>query len=171
MRTTYEQVIEKLDLLAILCPFDPIVIGTPPLGIDVANSDIDIACFSEDLEQFANIATRQFESSSFFCIRSTIAQNHPALSVRFSAFDWDVEIFCQAVPTREQWGVRHFLIEVRLLDLFEDLKSRVIELKRSGLKTEPAFAKALGLAGDPYVAILKLDGVDDGELFAMTKTR
>lgn len=67
--------------------------------------------------------------------------------------------------------MRHFLIEVRLLDLFEDLKSRVIELKRSGLKTEPAFAKALGLAGDPYVAILKLDGVDDGELFAMTKTR
>lgn len=171
MRTTYDQVIEKLDLLAILCPFDPVVIGTPPLGIDVANSDIDIACFSEDLEQFANFATRQLESNSAFCIRSTIAQNHLALTVRFSAFDWDVEIFCQAVPTREQWGVRHFLIEQRLLALFDDLKSRVVELKRSGLKTEPAFAKALGLAGDPYVAILKLEDVDDGELLTMTKAK
>ena len=46
-----------------------------------------------------------------------------------------------------------------------------MELKRSGLKTEPAFAKALGLSGDPYVAMLGLEQNDDHELLALTTTR
>ena len=33
-------------------------------------------------------------------------------------------------------------------------KEQIRGLKRNGLKTEPAFAKLLGLNGDPYRAVL-----------------
>ena len=171
MRIHYKKAIENLDLLADLRPFDPIVIGTPPLGIDVSDSDIDVACYCDDLDRFAEFTTQQFESQDGFQIRHRIFQNHESAIVQFNAFEWDVEIFCQSIPTNMQWGVRHFRIEQRLLALSPNLKSTVMELKRSGLKTEPAFAKALGLSGDPYVAMLGLEQNDDHELLALTTTR
>jgi hypothetical protein len=49
------------------------------------------------------------------------------------------------------------LIEHSLLtEKGEHFRQEIIKLKRQGLKTEPAFAKLLGLDGDPYKAILKL---------------
>ena len=37
----------------------------------------------------------------------------------------------------------------------DEFRRKIIELKELGLKTEPAFAKLLGLSGDPYVELLK----------------
>ncbi|WP_216907384.1 DUF4269 domain-containing protein [Synechococcus sp. CCY 0621] len=168
MRISYEQAIERLGLLANLCSFDPIVIGTLPLGIDVSSSDIDIACSCDDLDLFADFTTRQYESQDGFQVRHGIFQDHASIVVQFKALGWDVDIFCQPIPTAKQWGVRHFRIEQRLLALSPSLKSTVTELKRSGLKTEPAFAKALGLSGEPYGAILGLEQFDDRELLALS---
>lgn len=36
----------------------------------------------------------------------------------------------------------------------DSFKQKILELKRSGIKTEPAFAQMLGLKGDPYQAVL-----------------
>lgn len=168
MRIPYEKAIENLGLLASLSSFDPIVIGTAPLGIDVSNSDIDIACYCDDLDRFERFTASQYESQDCFQIRHETFQNHESIIVLFNAFEWDVEIFCQPIPTSKQWGVRHFRMEQRLLALSPSLKPTVTELKRSGLKTEPAFAKALGLAGEPYEAILGLEQTDERELLALT---
>ena len=47
------------------------------------------------------------------------------------------------------------LIEHRLLqERGEAFRRAIITLKQRGYKTEPAFAKALGLKGDPYLALL-----------------
>ena len=78
--------------------------------------------------------------------------------------DWEIEIFCQALPIHEQWGVRHFLVEKRLLEILPSLQSKVIDLKRAGQKTEPAFAAVLKLEGDPYEAMLELEKLSDEEL-------
>lgn len=168
MRIPYEQAIERLGLLANLCSFDPVVIGTLPLGIDLCSSDIDIACSCDAFDLFADVTTRQFESQDGFQVRHGIFQEHASIVVQFNAHGWDVDIFCQPIPTAKQWGVRHFRVEQRLLALSPCLTSTVMELKRSGLKTEPAFAKALGLSGEPYEAILRLEHCDDRELLALS---
>ena len=49
------------------------------------------------------------------------------------------------------------------------LKSKVIELKQSGQKTEPAFAALLQLQGDPYAAMLKLEKLSDDELVSLAR--
>lgn len=78
--------------------------------------------------------------------------------------EWEIEIFCQHVATEYQRGVRHFRIEKRLLALRPQLRERIVDLKQGGRKTEPAFAQSLGLTGDPYEALLHLEGLPDEQL-------
>lgn len=163
-RPNYQQVIDQLGLIAALADFDPVVIGTPPLGIAIEGSDIDIACSASDLGVFAVHAREKFEHFDAFEIHEIQHLAEPACLASFNALNWDIEVFCQTMPTREQWGVRHFHIEQRLLKLFPALKSKVITLKQEGMKTEPAFAQLLGLKGNPYEAMLELEPLSDEAL-------
>lgn len=63
--------------------------------------------------------------------------------------------------------MRHFYIERRLLTLEPRLRAIVTDLKRTGVKTEPAFAQVLALKGDPYEALLPLELISDLELRAL----
>ena len=154
----------QLNLLDELAGYDPVVIGTPPLGLDVANSDIDVACSAADLADFERHAIQQFSCFECFRAQRLLVRGEPTVLVRFRAHEWDFELFCQRLPTAQQWGVRHFRVERRLLDLLPGLRARVRALRREGLKTEPAFARALGLSGDPYEAVAQLAERSDGWL-------
>ena len=44
---------------------------------------------------------------------------------------------------------------VILKEMDPEFRSRIIDLKNEGFKTEPAFAKLLGLEGDPYLSIIQ----------------
>lgn len=69
-----------------------------------------------------------------------------------------MEIFGQPVPTKQQMGYRHLIAEHKLLMKHgETFRQKIIKLKKQGYKTEPAFAKALGLKGDPYLELLKFE--------------
>lgn len=166
-RPNYQQVIDQLGLIAALADFDPVVIGTPPLGIAVEGSDIDIACSASDLGVFAEIIQAKFSQHHAFEIHDIQHLSEPACVAKFHALNWDIELFCQTMPTREQWGVRHFYIEQRLLNLVPKLKPKVIALKQKGIKTEPAFAQLLGLNGDPYEAMLELEMMSDEALIKL----
>lgn len=166
-RPNYQQVIDQLGLIATLADFDPDVIGTPPLGIAVEGSDIDIACSALDLSVFATHARARFEHHHAFEIHDIQHLSEPACVAKFHALNWDIELFCQTMPTHEQWGVRHFYIEQRLLNLSPALKPKVIALKQKGIKTEPAFAQLLGLKGDPYEAMLELEMMSDDDIKAL----
>ena len=82
----------------------------------------------------------------------------------FTAHGWPFEIFAAAEPVADQAGWRHFLVEQRLLAQGgARFREAVMALRRRGLKTEPAFARALGIGGDPYAALLVLQaGADAG---------
>ena len=113
---------------------------------------------------FAEIIQAKFGRHHAFEIRDIQHLSEPACVAKFHALAWDIELFCQTMPTREQWGARHFYIERRLLKLFPALKSKVIALKQEGIKTEPAFAQLLDLKGDPYEAMLELEPLSDEAL-------
>jgi hypothetical protein len=163
-RIPYQAVVQKLRLLEQLSAFTPVMIGTPPLGIDVATSDIDVACYSKNLDYFEMQCTQAFGAISGYSSTRTTAQTIATSIVRFSSHDWAIEIFCQPSPVEQQWGVRHFRIEQRILKLAPRVAPMIREMKEGGLKTEPAFANLLGLKGDPYIALLDLENRTDETL-------
>lgn len=168
VRQNFREVVHTISLMSILREFDPVLIGTPPLDIAIEESDIDIACSSMDLDHFEAVATREFgQFDDFQCLHRTFQETSSTI-IQFFALGWEIEIFCQPIPTHLQWGVRHFEIEKRLLKLQPKLRAAVIRLKENGLKTEPAFAAVLGLEGDPYSSILELETMCDEELISLT---
>ena len=164
VRPYYGKVIDELEILTRLEEFTPVAIGTPPLGIATDESDIDIACASQDFDRFSAVVRRAFDQMEAFAISHVDHLAAPAAVASFRAMGWEIELFCQKIATDHQWGVRHFRVEARLLALGPHLRDPVMRLKREGLKTEPAFAKALSLRGDPYVALLELEALDDAQL-------
>lgn len=138
-------------------PFQPTLVGTYPLGLQVDGSDFDIACTCDDLDAFEQ-ALRATLSDLGITQARIERLALPALVAAFDLGDVAIEIFGQALPVHAQRGFRHMVIEGRLLvHGGAALRTRVGELKRGGMKTEPAFAHVLGLAGDPYVALLELE--------------
>ena len=142
------------------------IAGTPPLGIDMTDSDIDIVCAAFDLQGFARRLWRGFSHLEDFSLRQWARPAH-AVIASFRHAGWPFEVFGMACPLEEQAGWRHFRLEQRLLALGgEALTARVMAARRDGLKTEPAFAAVLGLHGDPYRAMLDLADASDAVLAA-----
>lgn len=157
-------------LLRDLAPYAPTIIGTFPLGLQIEGSDLDIACSCADLDAF-ELALR---ASLTALTGSAPAGSTPADAAPFRierlplspeavvavipGADPPLEIFCQPLPVHAQAGFRHMVIEGRLLAIGGvALRDLVLARKRAGAKTEPAFAELLGLAGDPYAALLTLE--------------
>ncbi len=141
-----------------LAAFDPVVVGTIPIGIDLVDSDIDICCCFKDQQTFVNSVSACFGDQQGFSIRPSRKSKDHALVASFRIAEFEIEIFGQPVPTRQQLAYRHMIIEHKLLiEKGSVFREQVLELKRQGLKTEPAFALLLGLEGDPYLALLRLE--------------
>ena len=63
----------------------------------------------------------------------------------------EVELFGQPCPVQRQRACRHLIAEARLLALGgAEARDAIRKRKRSGMKTEPAFADYFRLEGDPY---------------------
>ncbi len=150
-----------LDLLA---GFDPRIAGTLPLEVSMAGSDIDILCHAPDPNDVAERLWRWRERLRALNLWRWTAEGRPLVAT-FAIDGWPVEIFASPVEVDRQEGWRHFLVEGRLLALGGDaLRERVMALRQGGAKTEPAFAAALGLRGNPYAELYGLSRAPDAEL-------
>lgn len=135
--------------------FDPILTGTIPIRIDIETSDLDIVCCSPDKDLFTGFLEESFGTEKQFKWWEQPEQD--AVICNFWIEGFELEIFGQAIPSREQNAYRHMLIEYHLLEEHgEVFRQEIIALKKQGYKTEPAFARVLGLTGNPYEELLKL---------------
>lgn len=151
---TNNQVFSKLK------QFDPILVGTVPIGIDFENSDLDIICCFADKNEFNEAIKANFSNEKNFTIREQLNLDRLAIVANFFLDGFEIEIFGQNIPTKQQFAYRHMLIEYKLLSQYgENFRQKIIELKKQGYKTEPAFAIALGLSGNPYIELLKFEKV------------
>jgi len=145
-------------VLSKLKKFDPILVGTIPINIDIENSDLDIICTFFDKNEFQKSITENFGNKEEFSIRDNLHLETYAVVANFFLDGFEIEIFGQSIPTRHQLAYRHMIVEYNLLNKYGEMfRQQIINLKREGYKTEPAFAKALDLPGDPYMELLKFE--------------
>lgn len=134
------------------------MVGTVPIGIDVSGSDLDVICEVDDFEEFAQVVERFYGQQPAFCLTHKKIRDRWCIVASFQGEHFPVELFGQAVPTQGQYAYRHMLVEHRLLEELGDaFRQQIVALKKAGYKTEPAFAKVLGLEGDPYEILLSLE--------------
>jgi hypothetical protein len=143
------QIFEKLK------DFDPILTGTIPINIDIPSSDLDIICFYSNKVDFIDRAVENFGKEKDFQLRNTIINDNETFIANFWIDEFEIELFGQNIPANEQNAFRHMIIEHQILTkMGEDFRLKIIELKKDGYKTEPAFAKLLNLDGDGYISLL-----------------
>ena len=170
-RRSYEAALDECDVLEALAPFDPRIAGTPPLGLDLPGSDIDVLCFAPDAHAFTDIVWHNFSNAPAFMAKQLVRAPRPVVA-SFEVTGWRIELYGEAIPVEQQRGWRHFAVEQRLLALGgDDLPVAVLALRGQGMKTEPAFAAALRLRGDPYLALLDLGEQDDETLVSVLQAR
>lgn len=150
--------LQALGLFEDLKAYAPLLAGTIPIGIDLPESDLDIICQCSDHAAFSSLVEQLYSDRAGFTIYTNDEADPCSTVANFRIEGFEVEVFAQNVPSREQYAFRHMLIEHALLQAKgREFKEQIVQLKRAGLKTEPAFAKALGLEGDPYQALLKVE--------------
>ena len=138
--------------------YTPILVGTIPINIDIEGSDLDVICEYQNKAQFTGHLQAHFSSLPEFELTEVTVNGQETILANFMADGFEIEIFGQPVPVKLQYGYRHMIVEHELLQRKgEAFRQEIISLKKQGYKTEPAFAKALGLTGNPYEELLRVD--------------
>lgn len=153
-----------LKILDILRDFDPIVVSTVCLDIDIPSSDLDIICEVHELEVFQDAVKRHFGAFPGFNTRRS-ESDPSAMVCQFFTDTFEVEIFAHNVPTERQNAYRHLVQIHRVISIGgSETREALRALKLGGNKTEPSVARLLNLKGDPYQAVLELEHLTDNEI-------
>jgi hypothetical protein len=148
--------LQSLGVFRILRAYTPVLAGTIPLNIDIPGSDLDIICAARDLDAFTRDVTAAFGARPGFRIEHVTIKGVASVIANFDHAGFPIEIFGQPRPVTEQNAYRHLVVEARLLKIGGERARRAIrKMKNAGLKTEPAFARYFGIAGDPYEELLR----------------
>lgn len=160
------KILKNIKIFKILEEFNPILVGTIPIGVDVDKSDLDIVCEInlKNKDSLKNISTKNFSQFKNFKIIDTFSTTGVVV-INFFVDDMEIEIYASKVSSFETNGYRHMIIEERILSCCSlKFKEKIVALKKSGIKTEPAFAKLLKLNGNPYEELLNLEFLSDEEI-------
>lgn len=147
-----------------LVEFDPVLASTVSIDIDISSSDLDIICEMSDPDRFEAKLIDLFGGFRGFQI-ARVQREPIAVVASFFHGEWEYEVFGQPLPVERQNAFRHMEQTCRVVTRGgESWKHAIRVLKERGMKTEPAVAFILRLAGDPYEAVLALERLSDGEL-------
>ncbi len=152
------QLLTEHKIFDYLATYDPILVGTIPINIDIETSDLDIACYWTNKAQFKADLIYFWGENPTFRLIETFVNREETIIANMKISGFDIEIFGQNIPTKQQNGYRHMIIEHQILTERGTLfRQQVIDLKRQGIKTEPAFGLLLGIESDPYQALLDFE--------------
>ncbi|AZB08418.1 DUF4269 domain-containing protein [Chryseobacterium sp. G0162] len=155
-RRAYE-ILTKHRIFEKLKEYSPILAGTIPIEIDIEGSDLDLI-FEVDLK-FEEDFLDDLMLSRFIPhdvgVEYPIVNGEKCITLNFMLEGLPIEIFGQNKPTTQQNAYLHMIAEHKILqEKGEEFKQKIIELKKKGIKTEPAFGMLLGLE-NPYKDLLK----------------
>ena len=166
----YDAII-KSSILEILNEYNSILVGTIPIEVDIDDSDLDIICEVYDFNNFIKVLNNNFGEYENYILKNKQNDYNQIIVANFRFMGFEFEIYATSFPTETFNGYKHMLIENRILDLLgKEFREKVIALKIEGLKTEPTFAKLLGLSGDPYDELLKLKDCSNQEIIGLYET-
>ncbi|SHM18603.1 DUF4269 domain-containing protein [Chryseobacterium polytrichastri] len=149
------EILTKYRIFEKLTYYSPILAGTIPIEIDIEGSDLDIICNVKNENEFLEVLNQILPQNIDFTIVTNIINNENCIILNCILEDFPIEIFGQNKPTTEQNAYRHMVVEHNILDeKGEEFKQKIIELKKQGIKTEPAFGLLLNLE-NPYEDLLK----------------
>lgn len=140
--------------------YSPILAGTVPIEIDIESSDLDIICEVDPQfrDNFLNTVkiSRLIPADTDFTIENLVIKGKECIVLNFTLEEFPIEIFGQNQPVTEQNAYRHMIAEYKIMqEKGEEFKQKIIELKKKGIKTEPAFGMLMNLE-NPYEDLLKL---------------
>lgn len=154
------EVLTKYRVFDVLQDYHPVLAGTFPIGIDVEGSDLDIICHIDPdhegnlLQQL--VLSKIMPENTDVAVENSSIGGEKSIVIHFMLEEFPIEIFGQNKPATAQNAYRHMIAEYRILqEKGEDFKQEIINLKKRGIKTEPAFGMLLGLKS-PYEDLLKL---------------
>lgn len=124
--------------------------GTILLGIGIAGSDLDILLCAHDLRALESGLRLLLSPYDAFGIYLADTRGSAAAVCNFEVDGLPIELFATEQDTHQQLAYRHLFKEHEILQpkgpAFAD---PIRALKVQGIKTEPAFARLLGLWGRP----------------------
>lgn len=150
------EVMNKLNIMADLALYSPVLCGTIPIRIDTLHSDLDIVMEVHDYDVFEQEIRSLYGSYEGFKIKKKKIKGTESIKVNFKFEGFEFELFAQPKPVRNQNAYRHMIVEHMLLMQHPHIREEIIRLKEQGLKTEPAFAQVLNIDGDPYKELILL---------------
>ncbi|MFV8257176.1 VOC family protein [Bdellovibrio bacteriovorus] len=160
--------VKSSGVLKSLKEHQPLLVGTYPLGMNVSGSDVDVLINIPDLTTAETLLKKHF--SGFENFKAETHAQYAAVTASFDFQGVTFEVFAQVKGTVKQNGNLHFLVEERLLHVGGSfLAEKILALRKAGDKTEPAFAKALNLSGNPYDELLRLQKLSESELRQLLK--
>ncbi|WP_440897324.1 DUF4269 domain-containing protein [Amphibacillus sp. Q70] len=149
------KVMKNLNILQQFSAAKPLLCGTIPLAIDHEKSDLDIVLEAENLDELASNLKEAYGHFEKFTQKRIIVRNQDVRLTHFFFAGFEFELFAQNRPTKEQNGYLYMVIEYHILQNKPEWKKIIRQMKKDGLKTEPAFSVLLKLNGDPYEALIK----------------
>lgn len=151
-KNTY-RLINNYNILQQLQAYQPIVVGTIPININIEGSDVDIVLYTLDFNQIEAELYRDFSQFDDFQLER-IGSN--VIVCGFSIEGQLFELYATDRETEQQNGYLHMIKEYEIMQIMdEDFASEIRTLKKAGVKTEPAFCQLLQLHGNPYEELLK----------------
>ena len=146
------RIVKENNILEILNDYNPIIVGTFPININIDNSDIDIILQVKNFKSLVDLLKENF--SKFKNFNLNLLENN-ILVCNFKIESYPFEIFAQNLDTEKQYGYLHMIKEYEILLEKDDFFAEKIRiLKRNGIKTEAAFCELLNIEGDPYIELL-----------------